>query len=148
METTVSRKATVACGACGRLNRVDLARAHDGPKCGACGRPITLDRPLKLTDDNFEKVVGGSEVPVLVDFYADWCGPCKMMAPAVDEVARGRVGSALVAKLDTDANPRTAARFGIRSLPTVVVFRGGREAARQMGAMPRQMLERMLDAGG
>jgi thioredoxin 2 len=102
---TAQQKATVACAHCGRLNRVDLARAADGPKCGACGRPILLDRPMRLTDAAFDRVVADSAVPVLVDFYADWCGPCKMMAPVLDQVARERTGRVLVAKVDTDANP-------------------------------------------
>ncbi len=145
MDGSGSRKATVGCAACGRLNRVDLARASAGPKCGSCGQPIPLDRPLKLTDADFDRVVADAQVPVLVDFHADWCGPCKAMAPVLDEVARGRAGSALVAKLDTDRNPRTAARFGISSIPTLIVFRDGREAGRQMGAVPRPGVEALLD---
>ncbi|HLL85621.1 MAG TPA: thioredoxin [Longimicrobium sp.] len=145
MDATASRKATVACSSCGRLNRVDLARAQDRPKCGACGRPITLDRPLAVTDATFDRVVGGSDVPVLVDFYADWCGPCKIMAPVLDAVAQARAGSALVAKVDTDRNPALARRFQIASIPTLIVFRGGREAGRELGAIPRPRLEALLD---
>ena len=140
-----SRKATVQCPFCGRMNRVDLARAADRPKCGECGRPILLDRPLPLTDESFDRVISDSEVPVLVDFYADWCGPCKMMAPVLDEVARARVGSVLVAKLDTDRNPGVARRFGIASIPTLIAFRGGREVARELGAVPRPRLEMLID---
>jgi thioredoxin 2 len=138
------RKATVACPFCGRLNRVDLARAGDGPKCGECARPILLDRPLKLTDASFDRVIADSPVPVLVDFYADWCGPCKMVAPIMDDLARARMGEVLVAKLDTDANPRTSARFKVSSIPTVMVFRDGSVAAQQVGALPRPGYEAML----
>ena len=145
MDAAASRKATVACSSCGRLNRVDLARATDRPKCGACGRPIALDHPLPLSDATFDRVVGDSEVPVLVDFYADWCGPCKIMAPVLDAVARARAGSALVAKLDTDRNPAVARRFQIASIPTLILFRGGREVARELGAIPRPRLEALLD---
>lgn len=145
MDATASRKATVACSSCGRLNRVDLSRASDRPKCGACGRPIALDRPLAVTDATFDRVVGGSDVPVLVDFYADCCGPCKIMAPALDAVAQARAGSVLVAKLDTDRNPAIARRFQIASIPTLIVFRGGREAGRELGAIPRPRLEALLD---
>ena len=145
MDATASRKATVACSSCGRLNRVDLSRASDRPKCGACGRPIAVDRPLAVTDATFDRVVGGSEVPVLVDFYADWCGPCKIMAPVLDAVAQARAGSVLVAKLDTDRNPAIARRFQIASIPTLIVFRGGREAGRELGAIPRPRLEALLD---
>jgi thioredoxin 2 len=140
----VSTKVTVPCTSCRRLNRIDLARAGDGPRCGHCHQPIALDRPIALDDATFQRVVADAEVPVLVDFYADWCGPCKMMAPVLDEVARGRAGTALVAKLDTDRNPVTARGFGIASIPTVIVFRGGREAGRQLGAVPRQRLESLL----
>ena len=145
-QTETSRKATVRCPSCGRLNRVDLARAAAGPKCGACSRPIPLDRPLSLTDADFERVVRDAEVPVLVDFYADWCGPCKMMAPTLDALARDRAGEVLVAKLDTDANPQTSLRFGIRSIPTLIVFRGGAEVGREMGAGPRPRLEALVGA--
>ncbi|HEX8455121.1 MAG TPA: thioredoxin [Longimicrobium sp.] len=145
MDATASRKATVACSSCGRLNRVDLSRASAGPKCGACGRPIALDRPLAVTDSTFDPVVGGSDVPVLVDFYADWCGPCKIMAPVLDAVAQARAGSMLVAKLDTDRNPVLARRFQIASIPTLIVFRGGHEVGRELGAIPRPRLEALLD---
>ena len=143
MDATTSRKATVACSQCGRLNRVDLAREH--PKCGACGRPIALNHPLVVTDATFDKVVGGSDVPVLVDFYADWCGPCKIMAPVLDAVAQARAGSVLVAKLDTDRNPAIARRFQIASIPTLIAFRGGREVGRELGAIPRPRLEALVD---
>jgi thioredoxin 2 len=143
---TAQGKATVACGHCGRLNRVDLARAGDGPKCGACGKAIALDRPMRLTDAEFDRVVADSPVPVLVDFYADWCGPCKMMAPVLDRVAAERMGNVLVAKVDTDANPMVSQRFGIRSIPTLIVFRGGREVAREMGALPAPRLNALLDS--
>src|SRR5687768_13270649 len=145
MQTTEQRKATVPCASCGRLNRVDLARAADRPKCGACGRPIPLDRPVRLTDAEFDRVVADSSVPVLVDFYADWCGPCKIMAPVLDQAARERAGSVLVAKVDTDANPGVSQRFGIRSIPTLVALRGGREVARELGAVPKPRLDALID---
>jgi thioredoxin 2 len=137
-------KLTIPCPSCGRLNRIASSKAGDGPKCGACGTAIHLDHPLHLTDATFQRVVSGTDVPVLVDFYADWCGPCKMMAPSVDRLARETVGSALVAKLDTDASPRTAQQFQIRGIPTSIVFRGGREATRQTGAVPFETLRKML----
>jgi len=139
------QKATVACAHCGRLNRVDLARAGDGPKCGACGRPIALDRPMRLTDAAFDRVVADSAVPVLVDFYADWCGPCKMMAPVLDQVARERSGRVLVAKVDTDANPMLARKFSIASIPTLIAFSGGEEVARELGALPKPRLDAFID---
>jgi thioredoxin 2 len=139
-----TRQLTVPCSSCGRWNRIDASRASDGPKCGACGTALALDHPLHLDDATFERVIKGTDVPVLVDFYADWCGPCKMMAPAVDALARASVGAALVAKLDTDASPRTAQRFQIRGIPTSIVFRDGREARRQTGAVGLQALKDLL----
>src|SRR5688572_33187647 len=103
METTVdTKKLTLHCQFCGTWNRIDAARAADKPKCGKCGTPMHLDRPVKLDDDTFQRTTSEAQVPVLVDFYADWCGPCKMMAPFVDEVAARYVGRALVATVDTD----------------------------------------------
>jgi thioredoxin 2 len=136
--------ATVACQFCSTLNRVSLDRVAQGPKCGSCGRPILLDRPLHVTDETFRQVIQGTEIPVLVDFYADWCGPCKMMAPVLDDVARDLMGQLLVLKLDTDRNPVTQQAFGVRSIPTMVLFRGGREAARQTGAVPRAQLDAFI----
>src|SRR5688572_21776697 len=147
MDTTTSaaRKVTVACPFCGRLNRVNLARAADRPKCGECSRPIPLDRPVSLSDADFDRVIADAQVPVLVDFYADWCGPCKMVAPIMDELARSRLGSVLVAKLDTDRNQQTAQRFQISSIPTVMVFKDGKVAAKQVGALPRPGYESLID---
>jgi len=142
---TAQRKATIACPHCGRLNRVDLARAGDGPKCGQCSQRIELGHPLALTDASFQRVIEDAQVPVVVDFYADWCGPCRMMAPSVDALAKARLGEGLVAKLNTDHNPATASRLGITGLPTVIVFSGGREAAREMGALSRPALDALVN---
>ena len=143
-ESETLRKATVPCPFCGKMNRVDLTRAADRPKCGECGKPLLMDRPLRATDGTLDRIVAASDVPILVDFYADWCGPCKVMAPVLDEIARSWMGRALVLKLDTDANPATAARFNITGIPTLIVFRNGREAQRQVGGVPRAALESML----
>lgn len=133
MNQPTARKATVGCTFCGTLNKVDLDRAGDGPKCGDCGRPIRLDRPLKVTDSDFDRVVRGAGVPIVVDFYADWCGPCKVMAPALDEFAGDHAGEVLVLKLDTDANQATAQRFGIKGIPTLIAFANGAETGRHVG---------------
>ena len=139
-----SRRVTVRCQFCLTLNRVDLSRAADRPKCGDCGRPILLDRPVKITDEDLDAVIKDAEVPVVVDFHADWCGPCKVMAPVLDELAGQRMGEILVAKLDTDANPEATRRFGIRGIPTLIVFRDGRESARQTGAVSLEELQTLL----
>ncbi len=137
-------KATVACPFCETLNRVDLGRIGQHPKCGKCGKPILLDRPIAVSDANFAQVTTDTTVPVVVDFYADWCGPCKIMAPLLDDVARRRAGELLVVKLDTDRNPVTGQRFGIRGIPTLVAFRGGKEVGRRVGAVPPAELEAFL----
>jgi thioredoxin 2 len=116
----------------------------DGPKCGVCAAPLKLDHPILLSDATFDRVIGETSLPVLVDFYADWCGPCHMMAPAVDELARTSAGHALVAKLDTDASQKVASRYQIRGIPTVIVFRNGREERRQSGVMPLAALREMV----
>ena len=142
--TQKGRNATVACQFCGTLNRVKLSRIDQRPKCGSCGRPILLDRPLHVSDDSFAQVIAGTDVPVLVDFHADWCGPCKMMAPILDELAHDRMGEVLVLKLDTDQNNATAQRFDIRGIPTMILFTHGSETARQTGAVPRAQLDVLL----
>ena len=146
MTTTTSQKAVLPCTACGTLNRVDLARAGAHPKCGTCRVPLTLDAPVVLTDANFDAVIRHSTVPVIVDFYADWCGPCKMMAPVFADFAKRQVGRALVAKVDTDRNPGVASRFAIRSIPTIAVLRDGKEVGRQVGAVPLGRLEELISA--
>jgi thioredoxin 2 len=138
----IGRRITVSCPFCGRRNRIDADRVEDRPRCGECRRPLLVDRPVKVTGADFDAVIGGTDVPVLVDFYADWCGPCKTMAPALDELTAARAGTLLVAKLDTDRDPELSARFGIRGIPTLIVFRQGRETARSTGAIgPRELAE-------
>ncbi len=141
------RPAVVTCLFCQTANRVDLARLSGGPKCGKCGRPIRLDRPIPVTDADFDKVVNASSVPVLVDFHADWCGPCKMMAPVLDEFARHHAGHVLVLKLDTDASPRTPSSFGIRGIPTLILFEHGRESRRHVGVAQMPELEKLAAVG-
>ena len=139
-----ARHAIVPCGSCGKLNRVNMDRADAGAQCGSCTAPLVIDAPVVLTDANFDAVVGRSTIPVMVDFYADWCGPCKMMAPVFADFARQQKGRVLVAKVNTDENPGVSQRFGIRSIPTLTLMAGGREVSRQVGAIPMAALERMV----
>jgi thioredoxin 2 len=141
MAQTAERRAVVRCIFCQTPNRVDLTRLSSGPKCAQCQRPILLDRPLKVTGADFDQTLEGTTVPVAVDFYADWCGPCHMMAPTLDDFARKHAGETLVLKLDTDAEPTIAGRYGIRGIPTVIVFEHARERGRHVGVADLTKLE-------
>lgn len=144
-DATLSRQATLSCPFCDTLNRVDLARLGDGPKCGSCSRPLRLDRPLPIPGEALDRIVAETDVPVLIDFYADWCGPCRIMAPVLDEFARDRAGEVLVGKIDTDRHPYAAVRFKVRGIPTLIVFSGGREVARQVGVVSRTTLDALVE---
>jgi thioredoxin 2 len=125
--TEIRKRATVVCPFCATLNRVDLSRIADA----------TLDG-----------VLGGTDVPVVMDCYADWCGPCKIMAPTLDDFARDRQGDVLVTKLDTDRNQATAQRFEVRAIPTLIVFRHAHEVARRAGVIPRRELDALVGPPG
>lgn len=136
--------ATLACQFCGQLNKVDLSRHADRPKCAKCGKPFLVDRPVKVTEENFDATVLKSEVPVLVDFYADWCGPCRVMAPVLDEIAEARAGELLVAKVDTEASPAVSQRYGIRSIPFFGRFENGQMVETAVGAVGREGLAELV----
>jgi thioredoxin 2 len=142
------QKLTVRCLFCNTWNRIDAGKVIDGPKCGKCAKPILLERPLPLNDETFSRTIAESDIPVAVDFYADWCGPCRMMAPAVDALAAHLQGKALITKLNTDHSARTAGSFNIRGIPTTIVFRAGKEVARQSGAMPLEGLKQLMARAG
>ena len=139
MTEPTPKHTTIRCGFCLTLNKIDVAKARSRPKCGSCERPLLLDRPLKVEEEDFDRTILESEAPVLVDFYADWCAPCKMLAPMIDEIAARHSGKVLVAKVDTDRAPEVAARYGIRSIPTVILFKDGEESARSVGIMPEEL---------
>lgn len=125
----------VACPRCNARNRVPAARLGEAPGCGKCGAPLFDGRPLALDEAGFDAHVLRGELPVLVDFWAPWCGPCRAMAPQFEAAAAQLEPQLRLAKVDTQAQPGLGGRFGIRSIPTLVLFAGGRERARQAGAM-------------
>lgn len=135
---------TVRCPICEQLNGVDLLRLADGPKCASCHRPLLPDRPIKATEADFDQTIETAAAPVLVDFYADWCAPCRAMAPIIDEIARDKMGEVLMLKVDTDRNQALTVRLGIRGIPTVIAFQGGAETGRQVGLAQRAQLEGLL----
>ena len=136
----------IVCPNCSALTRLPAQKMAQGPKCGKCGERIFTGKPVELTDQSFERHVSRSDIPVVVDFWAEWCGPCKMMAPQFEQAAAQMEPNVRFAKLDTDAAHATAARFNIRSIPTVMLFKGGREVARQPGAMGAADIVRWVQA--
>ena len=126
----------IVCPHCGATNRIPTARLGDDPGCGRCHRPLLDGTPIELDDLSFDKFVQSSTLPVLVDFWAPWCGPCRQMAPQFDAAARQLKGRALLVKVNSDDSPETSAKFGIRSIPTLVRLQGGVEQQRQSGALP------------
>ena len=129
----------LVCPACAATNRVPEAKLHDGPVCGKCGTALMDPKPVALDDATLPKFVAGTELPVLVDFWAEWCGPCRTMAPHFASAAQQLPGVRF-AKVDSDASPRASAAYAIRSIPTLILFAKGAEVARLSGAMPSGQL--------
>ena len=135
----------IACPADGALNRVLRAKLGADPKCGKCGRPLFAGKPVDLDADNFEKHALKSDLPVVIDFWAAWCGPCRMMGPNFEAAAARLEPRVRMAKLDTEAQGAIAARYGIQSIPTMIMVRKGREIARTSGAMPTSAIVQWVE---
>jgi thioredoxin 2 len=136
----------IVCPHCAGVNRVPTSRLAQAPKCGKCKQPLFVAKPLELTASNFQAHVGRSDIPVLVDFWAPWCGPCQMMAPVFEQAAAQLEPQLRVAKVNTEAEQMLAGQFGIRSIPTLALFKAGREVARQAGAMDLNSLTQWVRA--
>jgi thioredoxin 2 len=140
----------IRCSTCGATNRVPLEKIRRGlqPVCGRCKTPLAAaadNKPVTITDATFSAEVESSPLPVLLDMWAPWCGPCQMVAPVVEELAKEMAGRVRVAKLNVDENPATATRFGVRSIPTLLVLKAGKELDRIVGVQPKSAIVQVLE---
>jgi len=142
----MSDKKQIVCPHCQGVNRVPGQRLGDNPHCGKCKKDLITGKPIELSDASFNKLISKSGLPVVVDFWADWCGPCKMMAPAYADAANELKTTAVLAKLNTETAQQASARFQIRSIPTMIIFKDGKEVARQSGAMSKEQIVQWVNS--
>jgi thioredoxin 2 len=143
----MSETRRVVCGECGRTNRLPAERAPNNARCGACHQPIFAGHPLEVDEAGFERHVANSDVPLLVDVWAPWCGPCRAMAPMFERAAQQLEPKVRLLKLNSDAAPALSSRLGISSIPTLLLMRDGKEVARQAGAMDARNIVAWTEAG-
>lgn len=132
------------CPACGATNRIPPERVGDAPKCGRCKGAFTLNQPQEVDDARLAQLVAATDVPVLVDFWAPWCGPCRAVAPNLEKLAARHAGRLLIAKVNTDHHKLTAGQLGVQAIPTLAIYKGGALVFKQAGALPLPQLEALV----